>query len=125
MIRRSFAVYLGNNRGYRHKLESDNPPARQMHSSIAADDQNSPPPPAALMKAEGQKVFTDEGLSRAMTKRPSLLRCIKTLPPGDTLIAMGAAELTESLGPPAIDDIPVGHYVPLLEFNHASECTVR
>src|SRR5450755_3398152 len=30
---------------------------------------------------------------------------------------MGAAELTESLGPQAIDDIPVGHYVPLLEFN--------
>jgi hypothetical protein len=30
---------------------------------------------------------------------------------------VGAAELTESLGPPAIDDIPVGHYVPLLEFN--------
>jgi hypothetical protein len=26
--------------------------------------------------------------------------------------------LTESLGPPAIDDTPVGHYVPLLEFNH-------
>ena len=26
--------------------------------------------------------------------------------------------MTESLGPPAIDDIPVGHYVPLLEFNH-------
>ena len=30
---------------------------------------------------------------------------------------MGAAELTERLAPQAIDDIPVGHYVPLLEFN--------
>jgi pyridoxine 5-phosphate synthase len=30
---------------------------------------------------------------------------------------VGAAELTESLGPQAIHDIPVGHYVPLLEFN--------
>src|SRR5450755_4149747 len=30
---------------------------------------------------------------------------------------VGAAELIESLGPLAIDDIPVGHYVPLLEFN--------
>jgi len=31
---------------------------------------------------------------------------------------VGAAELRESLGPQAIGDIPVGHYVPLLEFNH-------
>jgi hypothetical protein len=30
---------------------------------------------------------------------------------------VGAAELTERLAPQAIDDIPVGHYVPLLEFN--------
>jgi len=34
------------------------------------------------------------------------------------VVAVGAAELTESIGPQAIDDIPVGHYVPLLEFNH-------
>jgi len=33
------------------------------------------------------------------------------------VVAVGAAELIESLGPLAIDDIPVGHYVPLLEFN--------
>src|ERR1035441_615907 len=31
---------------------------------------------------------------------------------------LGATELIESLGPQAIDDILVGHYVPLLEFNH-------
>ena len=31
---------------------------------------------------------------------------------------MGAAELTESLCLPAIANIPVGLYVPLLEFNH-------
>ena len=30
---------------------------------------------------------------------------------------MGAAELTESLCLPAIANIPVGLYVPLLEFN--------
>jgi hypothetical protein len=28
---------------------------------------------------------------------------------------------TESLAPPAIDDIPVGHCVPPLEFNHCSD----
>jgi hypothetical protein len=33
------------------------------------------------------------------------------------VVAVGSAELTESLGPQAIDDIPMGHYVPLLEFN--------
>jgi hypothetical protein len=33
------------------------------------------------------------------------------------VVAVGAAELIESLGPLAIDDIPVGHYVTLLEFN--------
>jgi hypothetical protein len=33
------------------------------------------------------------------------------------VVAVGAAELTKSLCPPAIDEIPVGHYVPLLEFN--------
>jgi hypothetical protein len=33
------------------------------------------------------------------------------------VVAVGATELIESLGPQAIDDILVGHYVPLLEFN--------
>ena len=33
------------------------------------------------------------------------------------MVAVGATELIESLGPQAIDDILVGHYVPLLEFN--------
>jgi hypothetical protein len=36
------------------------------------------------------------------------------------VVALGAAELTESLGPQAIDDISMGHYVPLLEFNQHS-----
>lgn len=39
-----------------------------------------------MKKAGGQKVFTDEGLFGAATKRPSLLRCIKTLAPDDMLI---------------------------------------
>jgi hypothetical protein len=33
---------------------------------------------------------------------------------------VGAAELTKSLAPQAINDIPAGHYVPLLEFNHTA-----
>jgi hypothetical protein len=36
---------------------------------------------------------------------------------------VGAAELTERLAPQAIDDIPVGHYVPLLEFNQYGRAT--
>jgi hypothetical protein len=35
------------------------------------------------------------------------------------VVAVGSAELTESLGPQAIDNIPMGHYVFLLEFNGA------
>jgi hypothetical protein len=30
---------------------------------------------------------------------------------------VGSAELPESLGPQAIDDIPIGHYLPLAEFS--------
>ncbi len=46
-------------------------------------------------------------------------------PPKLTAVyTVGAAELTESLGPQAIDDIPVGHYVPLLEFNRIRSKTI-
>jgi len=41
---------------------------------------------AALKKAGCQTVFKDEGLSGATTKRPALLRCLKKLEHGDTLI---------------------------------------
>ena len=41
---------------------------------------------AALKKAGCQPVFKDEGLSGATTKRPALVRCLKKLEHGDTLI---------------------------------------
>jgi len=39
-----------------------------------------------LKKAGCKTVFKDEGLSGATTKRPTLLRCLKKLELGDTLI---------------------------------------
>jgi hypothetical protein len=39
--------------------------------------------------------------------------------PTNRVVAVRSAELTESLGPQAIDNIPMGHYVFLLEFNGA------
>jgi len=50
------------------------------------DDQNPALQLAALKKAGCRTVFKDEGLSGATTKRPALLRCLKRLEHGDTLI---------------------------------------
>ncbi len=52
---------------------------------------------AALKKARCKTVFKDEGLSGATTKRPALLRCLKTLQDGDTLIVWKMDRLGRSL----------------------------
>jgi len=52
---------------------------------------------AALKKAGCQTVFKDEGLSGATTKRPALLRCLKKLEHGDTLIVWKLDRLGRSL----------------------------
>jgi DNA invertase Pin-like site-specific DNA recombinase len=52
----------------------------------STDDQNPALQLAALKKAGCQTVFKDEGISGATTKRPALLRCLKKLEHGDTLI---------------------------------------
>jgi DNA invertase Pin-like site-specific DNA recombinase len=52
---------------------------------------------AALKKAGCQTVFKDEGISGATTKRPALLRCLKKLEHGDTLIVWKLERLGRSL----------------------------
>ncbi|MGA2435371.1 MAG: recombinase family protein [Bryobacteraceae bacterium] len=52
---------------------------------------------AALKSAGCKKTFTDDGLSGATIKRPALLRCLKTLKAGDTLIVWKLDRLGRSL----------------------------
>jgi Resolvase, N terminal domain len=52
---------------------------------------------AALKKAGCQTVFKDEGLSGATSERPALLRCLKKLEHGDTLIVWKLDRLGRSL----------------------------
>ena len=55
------------------------------YARFSTEDQNPALQLAALKKAGCQKTFKDER-TRATTKRPALLRCLKTLQDGDTLI---------------------------------------
>ena len=56
------------------------------YTRVSKDDQTPALQLAALKKAGCKTVFKDDGLSGATTKRPTLLRCLKKLEPGDTLI---------------------------------------
>lgn len=67
------------------------------YARVSTDDQNADMQHAALKKAGCSKIFTDDGLSGATTKRPALLRCIKTLKPGDTLTVWKTDRLGRSL----------------------------
>jgi DNA invertase Pin-like site-specific DNA recombinase len=53
---------------------------------VSTDDQTPALQIAALQKAGCKSVFKDDGLSGATTKRSALLRCLKKLEHGDTLI---------------------------------------
>ena len=53
--------------------------------------------PAALKKAGCKTIFKDNRISGATTKRPALLRCLKKLEPGDTLIVWKLDRLGRSL----------------------------
>src|ERR1700691_1048768 len=66
-------------------------------SRVSTDDQTPALQLAALKKAGCQAVFKDEGLSGATTKRPALLRCLKKLEHGDTLIVWKLDRLGRSL----------------------------
>src|ERR1700722_3572605 len=67
------------------------------YARVSTDDQNPALQLAALKKAGCQTVFKDEGLSGATTKRPALLRCLKKLEHGDTLIVWKLDRLGRSL----------------------------
>ena len=56
------------------------------YARVSTDDQNPALQLAALKKAGCKTVFKDAGISGATTKRPALLRCLKTLEAGDTLV---------------------------------------
>jgi DNA invertase Pin-like site-specific DNA recombinase len=67
------------------------------YARVSTDDQNSALQLEALKKAGCKTVFTDDGLSGATTRRPALLRCLKALQPGDTLIVWKLDRLGRSL----------------------------
>src|ERR1700674_5878950 len=56
------------------------------YARVSTDDQTPALQLAALKKAGCKAVFKDNGLSGATTKRPALLRSLKKLEHGDTLI---------------------------------------
>jgi len=64
------------------------------YARVSTDDQNPALQLAALEKAGCQTVFRDEGLPGATTKRPALLRCLKKLEHGDTLISGSSTDST-------------------------------
>jgi DNA invertase Pin-like site-specific DNA recombinase len=55
------------------------------YARVSTDDQSPALQLAALKRAGCKTIFNDEGLSGATAKRSALLRCLKTLQPGDTL----------------------------------------
>ena len=67
------------------------------YARVSTDDQSTALQLAALKRARCKTIFKDEGLSGATTKRPSLLRCLKALQDGDTLIVWKLDRLGRSL----------------------------
>jgi|SRR5579872_3597214 len=67
------------------------------YARVSTDDQNPALQLAALKRAGCKTVFKDEGISGATIKRPALLRCLKQLGPGDTLIVWKLDRLGRSL----------------------------
>jgi DNA invertase Pin-like site-specific DNA recombinase len=67
------------------------------YARVSTDDQSPALQLAALKKAGCKILFKDEGLSGATTKRPALLRCLKKLEHGDTLIVWKLDRLGRSL----------------------------
>ena len=56
------------------------------YARVSTGDQTTALQRAALLKAGCKTIFKDGGLSGATTKRPALLRCLKKLENGDTLV---------------------------------------
>jgi DNA invertase Pin-like site-specific DNA recombinase len=69
------------------------------YARVSTDDQSTALQLAALTRAgcRTKTIFKDEGISGATTNRPGLLRCLKTLKDGDTLIVWKLDRLGRSL----------------------------
>src|SRR5579863_1072938 len=65
------------------------------YARISTEDQNADMQHRALRRASCKTIFTDE-LTGATTKRPALLRCLKKLARGDTLIVWKLDRLARS-----------------------------
>jgi DNA invertase Pin-like site-specific DNA recombinase len=66
------------------------------YARVSTEDQNAAMQHAALKKDRCTKIFTDE-LPGGSTKRPALLRCLKTLQRGDSLTVWKLDRLGRSL----------------------------
>jgi DNA invertase Pin-like site-specific DNA recombinase len=67
------------------------------YARVSTSDQNTALQLSALKKAGCKRVFQDEGISGATTKRPALARCLKALQSGDTLIVWKLDRLGRSV----------------------------
>src|SRR6202049_56989 len=67
------------------------------YARVSTDDQTPALQLAALKKAGCKTIFKDDGISGATPKRPALLRCLKKLEHGDTLIVWKLDRLGRSL----------------------------
>ena len=67
------------------------------YARVSTDDQNPDLQLATLKQAGCDKTFVDEGRSGATLNRPALLRCLKQLEHGDTLIVWKLDRLGRSV----------------------------
>ncbi len=67
------------------------------YARVSTTDQNPALQLTALKKAGCKQLYTDEGISGIVTRRPALDRCLKALKPGDTLIVWKLDRLGRSL----------------------------
>jgi DNA invertase Pin-like site-specific DNA recombinase len=67
------------------------------YARVSTDDRTTALQRAALTRAGCKTIFKDEGISGATTKRPALLRCLKKLEHGDTLMVWKLDRLGRSL----------------------------
>ena len=67
------------------------------YARVSTEDQTPALQLAALKKAGCKTIFKDDGISGVTTKRPALLRCLKKLESGDTLIVWKLDRLGRSL----------------------------
>jgi DNA invertase Pin-like site-specific DNA recombinase len=67
------------------------------YARTSTDDQTTALQLAALKRARCSHIYEDKGLTGANSKRPALLRCLKALRAGDTLIVWKLDRLGRSL----------------------------